>query len=368
MDNKKKYLPVVSIIGAVWLSLAIWSWAKAPKAFSFSERRKLEQFPAVSVDSVLDGEFMPNFEKYTLDQFPLRDSFRTLKGTASFYLFGQKDNNKIYIADGYAAKLEYPLNEKSLLYAAEKFTALYNTYLKDKNTKVYFSVVPDKSYFLAAPNGYPSLDYPKLFATMQENLTFAQYIDITGELKISDYYKTDTHWRQEKLTGVAEKLKREMLLSPTVMPDYSLITPAVPFYGVYYSQSALPLKSESLIYMTDPILEQCTVFNAETGKTGGIYDLAKLTGNDAYEVFLSGAAALLTIENPNAGNDRELVVFRDSFGSSLIPLLAQGYAKTTLIDTRYLASDYVGKYVTFADQDVLFLYSTLILNNSQSLK
>ena len=110
MDNKKKYLPLVLIIGTIWLVLAVWSWSKSPQVISYSERRKLEQFPELSVSTVLAGEFMPEFEKYTLDQFPLRDSFRTLKGTAAFYLFGQKDNNKIYIANGYAAKLEYPLN------------------------------------------------------------------------------------------------------------------------------------------------------------------------------------------------------------------------------------------------------------------
>ena len=61
-------------------------------------------------------------------------------------------------------------------------------------------------------------------------------------------------------------------------------------------------------------------------------------------------------------------MFRDSFGSSLVPLLAEGYARITLVDIRYIASERLGTWLTFSDQDVLFLYSTPVLNNSETLK
>ena len=78
--------------------------------------------------------------------------------------------------------------------------------------------------------------------------------------------------------------------------------------------------------------------------------------------------ALQVIENPHAGTDRELILFRDSFGSSLAPLLSRYYSKVTLIDTRYMAPSMIGDYVNFEDQDVLFLYSTLVLNSSSALR
>ena len=78
--------------------------------------------------------------------------------------------------------------------------------------------------------------------------------------------------------------------------------------------------------------------------------------------------ATIRLENPQAETDRELVIFRDSFGSSLAPLLVPGYAKVTLADIRYLPSSQIGKYLTFTDQDVLFLYSAPVLNNSDTLK
>ena len=141
-----------------------------------------------------------------------------------------------------------------------------------------------------------------------------------------------------------------------------------PYYGVYYGYAALPMEPDRLTYLTSGLLDACTVYNYETGKTGPIYDLAKGAGKDPYELFLSGSVSLLTIENPNADTDRELVIFRDSFGSSLAPLLVPGYAKVTLADIRYLPSSQMGKYLTFTDQDVLFLYSAPVLNNSETLK
>ena len=85
-------------------------------------------------------------------------------------------------------------------------------------------------------------------------------------------------------------------------------------------------------------------------------------------MFLSGSRSLLTIENPNASTDRELIVFRDSFGSSMVPLLVQDYSKVTLVDIRYIQIDMLGRFLEFNGQDVLFLYSTLVLNNSSTIK
>lgn len=360
-----KNLLCTAVVGLLFAGMTLGAWLLPAKAFSDSERRKLAQFPELSFASVQDGSFMTKFESYTQDQFPLRDTFRTMKAFSAYYMLGQLDNNDIYIRNGYAAKLEYPLNMESINHAADRFEYIYKNYLSDKDVKTYLSIVPDKSYFLAAENGYLSMDYDKLFSVMQEKMDYAEYIDITGTLDIEDYYKTDTHWRQEKLIDTAEQLAAGM--GVTLSGSYVTRTLEQPFYGVYYGQAALPLPAETLYYLTNDLLDSCQVTNHETGAVGGIYNMDKAEGKDPYELFLSGSISLLTIENPKAENDRELIVFRDSFGSSIVPLLAEGYSKITLIDIRYLRSDYLDRFIEFDDQDVLFLYSTLVLNNSETL-
>lgn len=69
---------------------------------------------------------MTKFETYTLDQFPLRDTFRSLKAHVQLDVLRQKDNNGIYVADGYAAKLDYPLNEDSVEHALARFRFVYD--------------------------------------------------------------------------------------------------------------------------------------------------------------------------------------------------------------------------------------------------
>ena len=364
ITNMNRILTVV-VPGLSFISLTLASWLLPSRDFSDSERRKLAQRPALSLEVISDGSFMTGFEKYTLDQFPLRNQFRTLKAYTIYHVFGQLDNHDIYIKDGYAVKLEYPLHTDSLEHATDQFEYIYEKYLMDKKMDIYLSIVPDKSYFLAEKYGYLSMDYKELCHIMQNSMDYANYIDITKTLDITDYYKTDTHWRQEKLPETAAVLAESM--GASISGNYTEYALDLPFYGVYYGQSALPLPPETLYYLSNDVLDSCIVTNHEDQTIGGIYNMEKKSGKDPYEIFLSGPRSLITIENPKYKSDRELIIFRDSFGSSIAPLLAGGYAKITLVDIRYLRADLLDRFIEFKNQDVLFLYSTSVLNHSETL-
>jgi len=366
MTKKTKHIVITFVMVAFFLSVSLFAWLKPADEFSLSERRKLSQFPELSFKTVVSGDFMSNFENYTLDQFPLRDKFRTLKAKVSLNFFKQRANNDIYVVDGFASKMEYPLNEKAVERAGERFQYVYEKYLKGTNTKNYLSIIPDKNYFLAEGNDYLSVDYEKMISLLKENTGFLTYIDITKELELSDFYKTDTHWRQEKLVDVAEKIGNEM--GADVKSEYETKTLDVDFYGVYYGQSALPLPAEKIKYLTNDVLENCRVYDFQNDKEISVYDMEKVYGKDPYEMFLGGPLSLVTIENENAKTDKELIIFRDSFGSSIAPLLVEGYKKTTLVDIRYMHPNLLENYIEFNSQDVLFLYSTSVLNNSETIK
>ncbi len=364
MKKNIRNIGIAAIIG-IWVVLSCFAWFGPKKDTSLWERRPLQQMPAVSVDTLLNGSFMEKFESFTLDQFPARDSFRTLKSLFSYKVLQMQDNNGIYLADGYADKIEYPLNDVSVSYALKKLNFIYEQYLKDTDSNIYMTVIPDKGYYLAEENGYPAMDYEKLFAQMKAGMPWAEYVDITKSLSVSDYYHTDTHWRQEKIENAVKTLCDSMGLA---MPTLTPVLATQEFYGVYYGQAALPMKAENLYLMESNVLRSCRVYNHETKAYGSIYDLEKLSAADPYEVYLSGSQSLLTIENPNATTDRELILFRDSFGSSLAPYLVQDYKTITLVDIRYISSALLKDSIDFHGQDVLFAYSTLILNNSTTMK
>ncbi len=366
---KNKVISLVLII--FFLSLSVFSWLKPATDFSESERRTLAKFPAISATSIFSGKFMKDFETYSTEQFPLRSTFRSIKALVNKYILNQTDNNGIFIKNDHIGKIEYPLNEESVTKAAEKFKLVYDKYLAGTDAKVYFSAIPDKNYYLIDDDflftdDYLSINYHKMLSQIESETDFAEYIDIKDLLTLDSFYKTDTHWRQEKILNVAKELAARMGVE--LKAEYEVKTLDKDFYGVYYGQAALPIPPEEMKYLTNDVLESIKVHNYETGKDGAVYDMEKAYGNDPYEMFLSGSVSLLEFENSKASTDKELIIFRDSFGSSLAPLFAEGYKKITVADIRYIHPNMLGNYIKFKNQDVLFIYSTSVLNNSETIK
>lgn len=332
---------------------------------SLSERRQMTQWPDVAGSNLLNGSFMSKAEDAAMDQFPFRDTFRSVKANFLYRVMGKLDNNGIYIHDGSAAKLEYPLNELSVQNAINKFINIQDACLQGTRTKVYTCIIPDKNYYLARELGYPVLDYDRMEQLLDEGFNVTD-IEIYDLLTIESYYATDPHWTQGEIVPVAEYLAQQMGV-PFSLEGATLHTGGV-FSGAYTGQSAMNLATDELTYWDGGILANCKGYDLSTGTGIPVYDFAGAQSNDPYNFFLGGAAPLQVIENPDCPNNRELIIFRDSFGSSIAPLLAGSYSRITLVDLRYIHSSALKQYIKFSDQDVLFLYSTLILNQSSSLR
>lgn len=360
--EKSRNIILISVFAGVFLILTGIVFLKPDSEYSKAERRDLKQMPELSVESVLNGHFMSEFEAYSLDQFPFRDNFRSLKAITSLKL----DNNDLYVSDGSIVKMEYPFKEASAKRAGERFKNVYDMYLKDSGCDVYLSIIPDKNYFYAKDSGHLQMDYESLVSKVVTDNSYMTYVDIFPLLSKQDYYLTDTHWKQEKISDVAEKIL--LAMGNKVETEYQTVQLEGDFYGVYYGQAARALKPDKIKILTNDTIKSLTAFDYENSKNIPIYDLTKMEEDDPYELYAGGPVSLVTIENPNAGNEDELIVFRDSFGSSIAPLLAQGYKKVTLVDIRYIQPVMLEKYIDFKDKDVLFLYSTLVLNNSDTLK
>ncbi|MBQ2959968.1 MAG: hypothetical protein IJE09_01930 [Oscillospiraceae bacterium] len=338
------------------------------KSFSESERRLLQQTPEISLESIMDGSFMDEFEAFAQDQFPLRDSFRGLKSQFALKLLQQGDNNGLYISAGHISKLDGPLNEKMLDHAAGRFESIYAKYLKDTSCRVWFSMIPDKNYFIAPEAGRPYLDFEELESYMLKKADYMQYIPIAQLLETGDYYRSDSHWRQERIEDIAETICKAM--GTANLGEHEIVPVLQDFHGVYSGQLANSSISDRIFYATNDTIRACTVTSYDSGSPKAVpfYDMEAATGRDPYEMFLNGADALLVIENHSANTGRELIIFRDSFGSSLAPLLIESYDKITLVDIRYIQSAMLDQFISFDKQDVLFIYSSGLLNNSMALK
>lgn len=247
---------------------------------------------------------------------------------------------------------------------ADKLIQLKTKYFTPEN-RVFCAIIPDKGYYLQQA-GAPKAQYDALLDAIESGLAGSgiQYIDLTGALSAEQYYTTDSHWRQETLQPVLDALGREMDFSVSL----ASFTPHTmeKFAGAYGKHGAKP--QDTLVYLTNEATEAATVENFQHPEATTVYDLDLLQSNVPYDVFLSGATPLQTITSPLAKTDRELVIFRDSFSSSLTPLLLEQYRTITLVDIRYMASILLPQYLNFTNQDILFLYSDLVADQSALLR
>jgi len=329
-----------------------------------SERRVPARFPALSVEAIVSGSFMSKFEDYASDRFVFRDAFRSIHAFQVFELYRQTDKSGLYRSNTVGVGEFKRVNEKSFRQTSERIKKAAES-LGGLGMNIYYSIVPDKSVF--AERYMPGFVLGVAETILQDVLRDYEYIRLAGDLGAGNYYKTDLHWDQASISGAANRLLSAMGAEP--YKDTYPKGKAGEFRGVYAGQLALPIPADSLSYVEVPGL-RVSYLNEKTleFEPGPVYDLERFKGVDPYDVFLRGPQPLIVIENDSAPQ-RELYLFRDSFGSSLAPLLAGSYSKVTVIDLRYINIAILGMFIEYSPgADVLFIYSSQIFNNPSVLQ
>ena len=362
MNNRLKDIIVVIIIPSFLIIMMFINIIKKDCEVSITERRKLEQFPGLALSNIVDGTFMKKFDKYSTDQFYNRDGFRLLKANIDLNIY--KNYHNLYIYNDYIIEQIYPLNDSSVRSLARKINNIKDTYL-DSSNKIYISIIPDKNYFVN--NGNLKMNYDLLISKMNSELSSFNYIDIMNSLSLEDYYYSDSHFKQENIVKVANVILDKMGNSYYKDINYNMQNVGV-FKGVYSYQVPVKIKEDNINILTNEYIDNAIVYDNLNKIDINVYDKSKINSWDLYDIYLGGAKGLLTIYNNLASSDDELIVFRDSYGSSLVPLLISSYKKITVIDTRYISSNILDNYVEFKGQDVLFLYSVSTINNSFTVK
>lgn len=133
------------------------------------------------------------------------------------------------------------------------------------------------------------LDYEYIYNKMNQ-LNIKQ-IDIRDKLFLEDYYETDTHCKQENLEKVV--LEMSKLMNFEYKENHYSKNYYKRFYGVYYGELAMKRVPEKLIYLSNDTINNASVRYLENSKLNKIYNLEKLYGFDAYEVYLDGASSFI---------------------------------------------------------------------------
>ena len=366
MENKnnKCYSTVVIAVFAVIIGvLTILNVVIQPPHILISERRVRDARPNASFQSFVSGEFMDGFEGYAADRFPFRDGFRALRAAMVYGVFLQTDKDGVYI-DSHGLGSFQASDAQSIKLLGDKIEAV-SAGLSGLN--IYYAFIPDKSIF--ADRTMPGFDYRLTELLLRNRLPSDEFtfIPLVSALSADSFYKTDLHWCQVSIDEVAVTLAGAM----GVYIDFEqfAIKYAGQFRGGYAGQFALPVRSESLYYLFNPDIRAFYMnMGTRTFEEGPVYDLEMFYGIDPYDVFLRGIQPLVMLKNENSTSDRALYIFRDSFASSLAPILAGAYSRVTLVDLRFIDLRTLHTLIDFTDgADVLFLYSSGVLNNAEML-
>ena len=366
--EKFKKIAVVSVFFLFVFGFLVFHLVLPDADFSAAERKPLAQVPQLSGESFLSGDYFSDAETYLLEQFPLRQLFLNCKQFMDKNIFLMSSSGGYATAENHLTKIESTTNDDQIQYAVDLSNRIINKH--PEAGKFYYAVIPDKNYYLSQITKQPTINYEKLFAMTQE--IQAEKIELTHLLTLEDYYRTDSHWRQERILPVAEALCQAMGVTPADPSGYKATT-LEGFKGVYYALTNTPTEPESLIYLRNDAIDHAVAKYMGNGmqmEERPIYNEENFNKEltDSYDVFLDGPESVITIENPNGTSDKHLILIRDSFSSSLAPLLVDSYAKITIVDLRYVKSNHLSYAgIDFTDADVLFLYSATVFNSARNL-
>ena len=341
------------------------------KEISFTERRPLDQLPVINKDFIFSKDTGEVLEEYLLDQFWKRDDFRSLKVWFDTNILQKTDVNGLYQIGDHLFKTDYPINENSVIKAGEKMMAIQKKFFGETN-QVAFSMIPDKAHFAPNKDKYLSLEYDKMQEILTEGLKESGmgYVDLEATLKLDDYYYTDLHWKQESLKETVEAIWKHFGIEAELDMDAFSADSYAPFYGAYYGQIASGGEGDTLSWLVDEEISNMIVKDFDEMKASKdiIYAEEKLGTVDSYELFFGGNSPLIFIENPECTTGDRLILFRDSFGSAIAPLLAKEYSEVVLVDLRFVGYEFLGNFVDFEDADILFMWGQAIYNDSAMIR
>ena len=378
MDNRKRRGRFESLLGKIFiLSLflvLIVNLILPDKEQSEEENRMLETLPAPGLTSILNGDFMEQWESYMSDQFVGRNLWRGLK-VGLDRLGGSRMENGVYIGrDGQLLEDIAAPDQELFSENINAVKSLADTYSDIRTTVM---LIPDAACILS--DSLPAFatveDQRQMFSMVERGLgdsvNWVDAYSILNRHKTEKlYYKTDHHWTTQGAFYVFREAAASLGIEGDVSDDYVSYTVTDSFNGVLASKSGVGLneKEQIDIYVPTEGDDDVVVNYVDEGKKRtSLYDSSKLETRDKYGVFFGGNTSVMDIRTVSTSRKRLLVV-KDSFADCFIPFLTPYYREIVVVDPRYYSGTMTDIMDTYRITDILILYSgnTFMTDNNIS--
>ena len=330
------------------------------RQFSEQENRYLQMKPEFSFKSLFSGDYTSKFETYTTDQFTFRDEWITLKAASELAL-GKQENNDVHLCENGTLIEGYERPESSALDA--NMSAL-NALVENTDAQVYFALIPDKSDLYASllPKNAPNDSEKEVidYCYAQSNATNVDmYSALGAHTDEYIFYRTDHHWTSLGAYYGFSALAESMGIDCPALDFYAdrhVISEE--FYGTTWSSSGFSWVGPDTmeIFVNEPEGLKVTSYPEGSPVEGKLYDFSFLEKKDKYSTFMGGNCPLHEIVTGTEGKP-SLLIIRDSYTDSLLPLLLDDFSEIHVLDLRYYRAS-LKSYIEQNDFDsVLVCYS-----------
>lgn len=320
--------------------------------FSENENRYLQNIPEFSFNNLVDGRYTKEIDNFITDHFPFREELFGFK-TNLLKLFSKKQNGVYYAEDGYLIE-EYKTGKNS-----EKIVNITNDFAnKFPNKKISFMLVPTSSlvYRDKLPK-YNLIDDEMISFNYYKNNLNTNFIDISDILLKNNnkylYYKTDHHWT---MNGCYYAYLEYCKIFNIQANNYKLENVSNSFYGTLYSKVLDNNLDSDYIYK---IIDNTNyTYSFDNKYYDSVYFDKYLKEKDKYLYYLGGNHGISKITNNDLISGNNLLIIKDSYANSFIPLLIPHYKNIYIIDPRYY-NDSISEFIDNNDyiNEILFLYN-----------
>ncbi|MCR5599738.1 MAG: hypothetical protein K6G33_03210 [Ruminococcus sp.] len=245
----------------------------------------------------------------------------------------------------------------------QEYASYLNAY-KEKlpNVNVYSMVLPTQCSFYITEK-YKDLvqsekeDFDRIAAALQNVTPVDAYSALEAHRDEPIYSRTDHHWQPLGAYYAAEKFADTAGVPFAKLSDYEKVT--LPGYVgtlyMYTQSNTLLNNPEDFIFYRPKTNIQVTQYDIAFNNPVAadlLLDPAPMANSGYYMIF--GSDERIVHVNTECRNGRTLVIFKDSYGNALLPVLTSSFENIYLCDIRYFELNAIDFINRVGATDLLF--------------
>lgn len=283
----------------------------------------------LEADFITGGMFIYGDAVYT-QAFYVESTAKTFAQTALYYkqLFGEDVNVSVVVAPVSSMCVE-------------------NDELQAK--------IPDQGEVLANMAQWfdPSVNFVDTYSEMYEHRD--EYL----------FFKSDHHWTQRGAYYAYRAFAESVGLEPTALDDFDYEIRNDSYHGSLYQ-----LTQDARV---KDFVDTIEVFNSRkphtmtiTTANGGTIntDNSIVKSHNTYLTFISGDNPYTVINVPENPQDKNILVFKDSFGNAFVPFLCEHYGNIIVVDVRHTSMNVYEQLKDYGLTDIVFVNNVQAANTA----